>query len=344
MAADRLSEALDATYACLSRYGVRRTTVDDIAREMGVSRSAVYQYVRGKDDAVRKLAMRLHDRALARAEAAAVAPVPPAERVHGILAAKLDLVLDLTGRSPHAVELLDPGARLSGDICDAFTARLRALLTEQFAAVDREVAAGRATAADREAAADQAVEAGREPAPGREAAEVRDAATDRDAAAGLVVALGREAAADQEVAAGRDVVAPGREAAEVRDVAAGLVVAPGREAAEVRDAAAGREGVPGRDAAAAQAAAAGPAAATGRDAAAHGQAAASPDPVRAGPGEPAALAPTPAQCADICLALVVGLETAPDAARLLRPATDALFTGLLPHRTPPLRPLQRTTS
>ncbi|MEV0439762.1 helix-turn-helix domain-containing protein [Streptomyces spectabilis] len=204
MAADRLPEVLDATYACLSRYGVRRTTMDDIAREMGVSRSAVYQYVRGKEDAVRRLALRLHDRALARAEAAAVAAAPPAERVHGILAAKLDLVLDLTGRSPHAVELLDPRARLSGDICDAFTARLRALLTEQFAA------------------------AGAEPDPGS---------------------------------------------------------APGAADA----------------------------------------------------------GPTPAQRADICLALVVGLETAPDAARLLRPATDALLTGLLPHHTAPSRTPQRTS-
>ncbi|WP_435865480.1 helix-turn-helix domain-containing protein [Streptomyces spectabilis] len=58
MAADRLPEVLDATYACLSRYGVRRTTMDDIAREMGVSRSAVYQYVRGKEDAVRRLGWR----------------------------------------------------------------------------------------------------------------------------------------------------------------------------------------------------------------------------------------------------------------------------------------------
>ncbi|MCI3934936.1 TetR/AcrR family transcriptional regulator [Streptomyces sp. AN091965] len=264
MAADRLSEALDATYACLSRYGVRRTTVDDIAREMGVSRSAVYQYVRGKDDAVRKLAMRLHDRALARAEAAAVAEAPPAERVHGILAAKLDLVLDLTGRSPHAVELLDPRARLSGDICDAFTARLRALLTEQFAAADREAAAGRETTAGRGAAAH------------------------REATAGREAAVNREAAA-------------------------------GREAAEAHEAVAGREA-----------------------AVADGRAAAGRDAVRVAPGEPAdtaPAAPTPAQCADICLALVVGLETAPDAARLLRPATDALLTGLLSHRTPPLRPL-----
>ncbi|MEI5100859.1 helix-turn-helix domain-containing protein [Streptomyces sp. PmtG] len=203
MAADRTAEVLDATYTCLSRYGVRRTTVDDIAREMGASRSAVYRYVRGKDDAVRRLTRRLHDRAVERAEAAAASDAPPAERVHGILAAKLDLVLDLAGRSPHAVELLDPGARLCGDICDAFTARLRTLLTEQF---QRARAAGRCQRAE---------EAG----------------------------------------------------------------AP------------------------------------------HGA------------RRPAAGA-TPGQAADICLALVAGLQTAPDAARLLRPATDALLPGLLPAPAP----------
>ncbi|MZE77920.1 TetR family transcriptional regulator, partial [Streptomyces sp. SID5475] len=73
MGGDRLTEVLDATYDCLTRYGVRRTTVDDIAGAMGVSRSAVYQYVRGKDDAVRRLAERLHTRALERARRAASA-------------------------------------------------------------------------------------------------------------------------------------------------------------------------------------------------------------------------------------------------------------------------------
>lgn len=77
MAADRLDEVLDAAYTCLTRYGVRRTTVDDIAGVMGVSRSAVYQYVRGKDDAFRRLAERLHRQALARARRAAAAPGAP---------------------------------------------------------------------------------------------------------------------------------------------------------------------------------------------------------------------------------------------------------------------------
>ncbi|MGV9614802.1 TetR/AcrR family transcriptional regulator [Nocardia xishanensis] len=132
MATDRLDEVLDATYECLARYGVRRTTVDDIGATMGVSRSAVYQYVRGKDDAVRRLAERLHDQALACARAAASADAPAAERIRGVLAAKLELVLRLRGDSPHAAELLDAKARLFGDVCATFTGDLRGLLIELF--------------------------------------------------------------------------------------------------------------------------------------------------------------------------------------------------------------------
>ncbi|MFF5760923.1 TetR/AcrR family transcriptional regulator [Streptomyces tanashiensis] len=133
MSTDRLDEVLDATYDCLTRYGVRRTTMDDIATTMGVSRSAVYQYVRSKDDAFRRLAARLHDRALARARrSAADEDAPHAERIRGVLAAKLDLVLELSGASPHTAELIDTKARLFGGICGGFTKDLRRLLVSLF--------------------------------------------------------------------------------------------------------------------------------------------------------------------------------------------------------------------
>ncbi|MBA8824654.1 AcrR family transcriptional regulator [Saccharopolyspora lacisalsi] len=132
MASDRLTEILDATYECLTRYGIRRTTMDDIATTVGVSRSAVYQYVRSKDDAVRRLVERLHHRTLAQAAEVAATDRDPAERVHGVLTAKLDLVLDLAGDSAHAAELLDAKARLYGDICADFTTRLKHLLTDVF--------------------------------------------------------------------------------------------------------------------------------------------------------------------------------------------------------------------
>jgi hypothetical protein len=37
----------------------------------------------------------------------------------------------------------------------------------------------------------------------------------------------------------------------------------------------------------------------------------------------------PAEAADICVALVIGLESMSEGARLFTPATDTLLTGLL---------------
>lgn len=134
MSADRLSSVLDATYECLLLYGVRRTTMDDIAHRTGLSRSSLYTYVRNKDEAFRLLAERMHAHALDAARAAAASTGATTEqRALGILTAKLDLVLALRD-SPHVAELLDARARLCGDICTAFTARLRILLGEIFTA------------------------------------------------------------------------------------------------------------------------------------------------------------------------------------------------------------------
>jgi AcrR family transcriptional regulator len=44
-ARDRL---LDAAGVCFERYGVRKTTVDDVAREAGVSRATVYRHFGGR--------------------------------------------------------------------------------------------------------------------------------------------------------------------------------------------------------------------------------------------------------------------------------------------------------
>ncbi|MGW5425373.1 TetR/AcrR family transcriptional regulator [Streptomyces sp. NPDC003943] len=149
MGTDRLDEVLDAAYDCLTRYGVRRTTMDDIAATMGVSRSAVYQYVRNKDDAFRRLAARLHARALERARrAAGDRNASYTVRIRGVLAAKLDLVAELSGPSPHTAELVDAKARLFTGICASFTADLRSLLTELFAEAGTTAGVEPAQAAD----------------------------------------------------------------------------------------------------------------------------------------------------------------------------------------------------
>ena len=44
--------ATDATLACIARYGLGKTTVDDIAREAGCARATLYRYFGGKQELV----------------------------------------------------------------------------------------------------------------------------------------------------------------------------------------------------------------------------------------------------------------------------------------------------
>jgi AcrR family transcriptional regulator len=73
---DRLERILDAAQTCLVKHGIRKTTMEDIAAEAGMSRPAVYQYVRGKQDAYRRLSDRLYSQTLVRAQG----PRPPTAR------------------------------------------------------------------------------------------------------------------------------------------------------------------------------------------------------------------------------------------------------------------------
>ena len=46
---------LEGCYACIARHGIARTTVEDVAREAGLSRATVYRvFPGGRDDLVRE--------------------------------------------------------------------------------------------------------------------------------------------------------------------------------------------------------------------------------------------------------------------------------------------------
>ncbi|ALV38102.1 TetR/AcrR family transcriptional regulator [Streptomyces sp. CdTB01] len=131
---DRLDQILNAAYACFTRHGVRRSTMDDIAREAGMSRPAVYQYVRNKQDAFRRLAARLLDAALADARAATATPGDLTEQLTGVLEAKLGLAARLWHDSPaHAAELLGVETRQSADLVEGYNDAMRDLLVSAIA-------------------------------------------------------------------------------------------------------------------------------------------------------------------------------------------------------------------
>ena len=71
---DKQDLILNAAFAAFSTYGYRRTSMDDIAKGAGISRSALYLHWRNKEDVFRSLAARyfeevLRDMALALADA-----------------------------------------------------------------------------------------------------------------------------------------------------------------------------------------------------------------------------------------------------------------------------------
>ncbi|HOW24996.1 MAG TPA: TetR/AcrR family transcriptional regulator [Bacteroidales bacterium] len=52
---DRLKSILDSAIGLFNRYGIRSVTVDDICRELGMSKKTIYLYVSSKEDLVRAM-------------------------------------------------------------------------------------------------------------------------------------------------------------------------------------------------------------------------------------------------------------------------------------------------
>jgi AcrR family transcriptional regulator len=115
-APDRREAIIAAAVVLFGRYGYRRTSMDDLARETGIAKGTVYLYFKTKEEIFRALCQSLLDRVLAAAERAAAAEAPIAARLRGILEAKFGFFFELVHGSPHANELLSSKNRLSADL------------------------------------------------------------------------------------------------------------------------------------------------------------------------------------------------------------------------------------
>lgn len=128
--AARREAILDAALACFARYGLRRTAMEDIAREAGVSRAAVYHHFGGKDALFVGLVERLHEASLAEAARAARADSDVEARVRGVLEAKVARFAELLAGTEHGEELVDENHRLCGEVAAGAVRRHAALLAE----------------------------------------------------------------------------------------------------------------------------------------------------------------------------------------------------------------------
>ena len=87
---DRREAILAAAPAIWTHYGFRRTSVEEIASEAGISRSGLYHHFPNKEAIFRALAGALQERALQETERVAKAPeLELEERLVAMLEAKL---------------------------------------------------------------------------------------------------------------------------------------------------------------------------------------------------------------------------------------------------------------
>ncbi len=113
--ANRHSAVLDGAFAVFLRYGFQRTTMDDVAKECGVSRPALYLLFKNKSDIFQALASAMFERIVGGARRALEGSDTLESRLYQCLKAGiLDATEDLLS-SPHGTELMDMKHALSAD-------------------------------------------------------------------------------------------------------------------------------------------------------------------------------------------------------------------------------------
>jgi len=127
---------LGAAFTLFGRYGFKRTSMEDIASEAGLSRTALYLQFRNKEDIFRELARGLHEDGLSGAEGALDSEGPLADRLRAAVEAKTRRMIQIVQASPHGSELMDEKNRLCGDLATDSERRFQKALAQAFKRAD----------------------------------------------------------------------------------------------------------------------------------------------------------------------------------------------------------------
>jgi AcrR family transcriptional regulator len=131
-ASPRLDLIADATRSLFARYGYRRTSMDDIAREAGMAKATLYAHCASKDDVFRAMIARCHALVMQRCDEAERLPAPLQERLVALLDANFGSWLEWFANTEHWAELRTIAGEVSREPTygQGYRARLRRLLLE----------------------------------------------------------------------------------------------------------------------------------------------------------------------------------------------------------------------
>lgn len=143
---DRIATILAAAFRAFAAYGYRRTTMDDIATAAGLSRTALYQNFRNKEDIFLQLTHDYMAAAVAEMRAVFRRDGPPAEVLEAAFAAKGGRFMEIVLGTPHGRELMEAGFAVAGDLAQQAEAEMQLIAQDWLQGFEIDPALG--TAAD----------------------------------------------------------------------------------------------------------------------------------------------------------------------------------------------------
>jgi AcrR family transcriptional regulator len=133
----RRQQILDAAFDVFMRYGYRRSTMDDIAQQVGLSRPTLYLTFPSREAVFRAVVEAGHNRLLDDAEAALLATGSLADRLERAFEIWSVQPFDLVTRSPAAEELMTDTFGFASDLFVCGAERMITLLADTIGAAAR---------------------------------------------------------------------------------------------------------------------------------------------------------------------------------------------------------------
>ena len=104
---EKRTRILQAAQSLFIRYGVKRTSIDEVARAADIAKGTLYLYYESKEMLFAEVAKNICADILTEARRAAALPAPLADRLVGILDAEIGVMHRLVEQSPHVRELTE---------------------------------------------------------------------------------------------------------------------------------------------------------------------------------------------------------------------------------------------
>lgn len=110
----RIDQIADAALRLFARYGYKRSSMDDIAREAGLAKATLYLHFKGKDDVFRAMLNLLARRVDARCQDVMAMAAPFPDRLRAMLHAQHGLAYACFGSGEHLAKLKAVMASIAG--------------------------------------------------------------------------------------------------------------------------------------------------------------------------------------------------------------------------------------